>query len=207
MRAYARPASRPAQAWSRGRSRPEVGVRHVERHSRLRSPDELAALHAPLDATARGTPMYGTPAACRANSRQMTRPSRRRSEETMKERASSCVRAPPCRATVAPIQNLESYESILRDILSTRSCTQSHLKLLVGDHTPTTDPQRSTCGPSLLHRLRSECSGISQLLYSSVRCVALQDDLFCSLPLLFPLSPIFFLPSSFARQNVNAGMA
>ena len=27
----------------------EVGLRHVERHSRLRSPDELAALHAPLD--------------------------------------------------------------------------------------------------------------------------------------------------------------
>ena len=26
----------------------EVGVRHVERHSRLRSPDELAALHALL---------------------------------------------------------------------------------------------------------------------------------------------------------------
>ena len=50
-----------------------------------------------------------------------------------------------------------------------RACTQSHLKLLVGDHTPTTDPQRGTCGPSLLHRLRSECSGISQLLYSSVR--------------------------------------
>ena len=27
----------------------EVGVRHVERHSRLRPSDELAALHAPLD--------------------------------------------------------------------------------------------------------------------------------------------------------------
>ena len=27
----------------------EVGVRHVERHSRLRSSDELSALHAPLD--------------------------------------------------------------------------------------------------------------------------------------------------------------
>ena len=27
----------------------EVGVRHVERHSRLRSPDELAALHALLN--------------------------------------------------------------------------------------------------------------------------------------------------------------
>ena len=45
VRAYARPASRPAPAWYWKR----VGVRHVERHSRLRSPDELAALHAPLD--------------------------------------------------------------------------------------------------------------------------------------------------------------
>ena len=42
--------------------------------------------------TARGTPMYGTRRMrWRANSRQMTRPSRRRSEETMNERASSCV--------------------------------------------------------------------------------------------------------------------
>ena len=45
--------------------------------------------------TARGTPIYGTRRMrWRANSRQMTRPSRRRSEETMNERPSSCVRAP-----------------------------------------------------------------------------------------------------------------
>ena len=202
MRAYARPASRPAQAWSRGRSRPEVGVRHVERHSRLWSPNELAALHAPLDATARGTPMYGTPAACRANSRQMTRPSRRRSEETMKERASSCVRAPPCRATVAPIQDLESYGT---------SLAHAHA------HNHTSNCSWET---TLLPRIHNGAhvapvyftvfvlSALGSLsFYILLSGVALQDDLFCSLPLLFPLSPIFFLPSSFARQNVNAGMA
>ena len=47
-RAYARlrAAGQPPRA---GLVLEEVGVRHVERHSRLRPPDELAALHAPLD--------------------------------------------------------------------------------------------------------------------------------------------------------------
>ena len=41
-----RAASQPSRA---GLVLEEVGVRHVERHSRLRSSDELSALHAPLD--------------------------------------------------------------------------------------------------------------------------------------------------------------
>ena len=45
-RARLRAAGQPSRA---GLVLEEVGVRHVERHSRLRSPDELAALHAPLD--------------------------------------------------------------------------------------------------------------------------------------------------------------
>ena len=43
MRAYARSARRPARA---GLVLVEVGVRHVERDSRLRPPYQLAALHA-----------------------------------------------------------------------------------------------------------------------------------------------------------------
>ena len=46
VRARLRAAGQPSRA---GLVLEEVGVRHVERHSRLRSPDELAALHAPLD--------------------------------------------------------------------------------------------------------------------------------------------------------------
>ena len=60
--------------------------------------------------TARGTPMYGTRRMrWRANSRQMTRPSRRRSEETMNERASSCVRAPMSRHCRAASQSAATY--------------------------------------------------------------------------------------------------
>ena len=46
VRARLRAAGQPSRA---GLVLEEVGVRHVERHSRLRSSDELAALHAPLD--------------------------------------------------------------------------------------------------------------------------------------------------------------
>ena len=45
FRARLRAAGQPSRA---GLVLEEVGVRHVERHSRLRSSDELAALHAPL---------------------------------------------------------------------------------------------------------------------------------------------------------------
>ena len=81
----------------------EVGVRHVERHSRLRPPDELAALHALLNDGSRYADVRH---AADAVARELAaddeaQPPARRSEETMNERASSCVRAPMsphCRA-------------------------------------------------------------------------------------------------------------
>ena len=82
----------------------EVGVRHVERLTRLQSPDELAALHALLNA-ARGTPRARrcTPAAD-AVARELAAddeaqpPAQRGDDERA---ASSCVRA-PMSATAAP---------------------------------------------------------------------------------------------------------
>jgi hypothetical protein len=86
VRLAARAASVPAL--TRGRPavprRPGTGrSRHTARRAAL-APDELAALHAPLDDGPRHADVPGTRRMrWRANSRQMTRPSRRRSEETM----------------------------------------------------------------------------------------------------------------------------